>query len=256
MTTRIPGTVWDPLGPQTALRMRAHDIVCLHTMAGYFAFTDEMFHANGYQGLESHVGIRGDGYTKQWQDLDFRADANGEGNPRLISIETADKGSEFPVWSGSDVPDWTPAQLDSIVRVVRWCCDFYNIPKSLVPDSKPGRRGIAYHRQGIDPWRVPNGEVWSDKRGKVCPGDRRIRQLIEDVIPRVRGEEDDMTEDDLLKALQSGPIRAEFKEITQGAGLDALRPKTETNPDRGTWRAEVDDIVEDVLKRYGLLPPP
>lgn len=60
-------------------------------------------------------------------------------------------------------------------------------------------------------------------------------------------QEDDMTIDELLKALQRGPVRDEFKEITQGAGLDALRAKTETRPDRGAWRAEIEAIVREVL---------
>jgi hypothetical protein len=38
---------------------------------------------------------------------------------------------------------------------------------------------------GCDPWRVSGGELWSKAYGKVCPGDRRIDQLIDVVIPRV-----------------------------------------------------------------------
>src|SRR5262245_4683157 len=177
--------------------MARHDIVCLHTMAGRFDSTNTSFHANGYQGLESHFGVAGSGRLKQWQDLDFQADSNNEGNPRIISIETADKGESFPHWEGSDVPAWTDAQPDGIVDLVAWLCDRYDIPRQLVPDSRPGRRGIAYHRLGIPgnfspPFtgQVPGGELWTvlpKGRGKACPGDRRIAQIIDVVIPRLNG---------------------------------------------------------------------
>jgi hypothetical protein len=178
-------------------------------MAASFAGVDRGFHENGYGGLESHFGVAGSGRLKQWQDLDFEADANFDGNHRCISIETADRGEDFPKWTGSDVPAWTDAQLDVIVALVRWLCETFDIPKELVPDSMPGRRGIAYHRLGVPhstgepgapggPWHGPGCELWTHPekgRGKVCPGDRRIAQLKEIVIPRVQAageEEDDM----------------------------------------------------------------
>ena len=214
MATLYPRAEFDPLGPQTAPRLRTHDIVCLHTMAGTFDNTDGMFHERGYRGTESHFGVAGSGRLKQWQDLDFQADANGDGNHRCISIETADKGESFPQWAGSDVPDWTDAQIDVIVDLVGWLCETYDIPRALVPDSRPGHRGIAYHRLGVPhstgdpdapggPWLVSGGELWTESVGKVCPGDRRIAQLKAIVIPRLQGrrmmrapttqsEEDDM----------------------------------------------------------------
>lgn len=199
--TRCPYALWDPLGPQTQSRLHNPDIVCLHTMAGSFVGTNIFFHDNGYGGTESHFGIAGSGVARQWQDLDYRADANLDGNDHIISIETADKGEDFPHWIGSDVPPWTKEQLSKIIEITSWCCDRYGIPRVLVPDSKPGRRGIAYHRQGVDPWRVSGGELWSSARGKVCPGDRRIKQITSIIIPGLQRpvdldqslEDDDMT---------------------------------------------------------------
>jgi hypothetical protein len=50
------------------------------------------------------------------------------------------------------------------------------------------------------------GERWSKSGGKVCPGDARIRQLIETVIPRVRGEQETfmaaLTDDQQLELLR------------------------------------------------------
>lgn len=245
---------WDPLGPQTQARLTRHDVVIVHTMAGTFAGTDTFFHQNGYGGTESHFGIKGDGFAKQWQDLDFRADANLDANDRAISIETADRGESFPAWSGSDVPPWTEAQLDKLVLIIRWCCDHYQIPAQLVPNSVDGHRGIAYHRQGIDgnfgppfPGRQGVGERWSTSTGKPCPGDRRIRQLIDIVIPRVRGEEDDMTEKELATAYGRDPLRPVVKSLMQGALLDGLRERTDAHPDRGVLREPFKELLREVL---------
>jgi len=186
-----PTAQWDPLGKQTEPAMKAHDFACVHTMAGYFDGTDAMFHREGYGGLESHFGLRHDGFMKQWQDCMFEADANFNGNWHVVSLETQDKGGPFPVWvKAEDIPPWTPAQFEAIVKWLLWITDIRThancpstwkcrgsgIPLALVPDTKPGRRGCAYHRQGIDPWRVDGGEQWSAGSGKPCPGNARVQQ--------------------------------------------------------------------------------
>lgn len=198
--TTFKGAQFRPLATaQRQPRMAAHDVVVLHTMVGTLTGTDRMFHANGWSGTESHFGIGGrwgdgrDGEIIQWQDTEFTADANLDGNHRVISIET---GDNFPR-SAADIEPWTPRQLDSIVAVTAWACRRYDIPAVLIPDSKPGRRGIGYHRLGIDPWRVPGGEKWSSARGKECPADQRIAQMPE-IVARVKavlaGEEEDVVQ--------------------------------------------------------------
>lgn len=201
---RYPKAVWDPLGPQTESRMGAHDIVCVHTMVGSLAGTDSYFEAGGYGGTESHFGTGGAGETpRQWQDLGYTADANLDGNWRVISIENADKGPGFPTWSGSAVPAFTSKQVDQLVDLVTWLCSRdahtecsptwachkVGIPAAVIPDTRPGRRGIGYHRQGCTgnypDGRVAGGEKWSESLGKICPGDKRIAQLRDDIVPRV-----------------------------------------------------------------------
>lgn len=202
---------YKPLGKQTEAAMTAHDIVCVHTMVGYLKSTGEMFGKNGYGGTESHFGVGGiwgvdkaaqlDGDIWQWQDLRYQADANLEGNHRVISIETADNAPS----NADDIVLWTPNQVVSLVRLIRqlcskefhkncpssWKCHQVGIPMTLIPDTKPGRRGLAYHRQGVKhssgygvgDYLVKGGEQWSTATGKQCPGKNRINQFKTVVIP-------------------------------------------------------------------------
>lgn len=188
MVTKFPGATYRPLeATQRQATMQRHDIVCLHTMVGTLTGTDRMFKANGWSGTESHFGVGGkwddgrDGEIIQWQDTEHRADANLDGNRRIISIETADN---FPR-AAADIEPWTPKQLDAIVAITVWACRKYDIPAVLLTDSGPGRRGIGYHRLGVQHsggthpagFLQPGCERWSDKVGKECPGPARIKQM-------------------------------------------------------------------------------
>lgn len=199
---KYPGATYRPLDEKQGQgKMARHDIVCLHTMVGYLSSTDAMFRRGGWSGTESHFGVGGkwggdearnlDGVVYQWQDTGWTADANLDGNRRIISIETADNAPGL----AKDIQDWTPKQLDAIARIVAWACRTHDIPPVLIPDSKPGRRGIGYHRQGCEhslgPGKVPGflvvgGERWSNAKGKECPGPRRIAQIKTIIIPRVQ----------------------------------------------------------------------
>jgi hypothetical protein len=192
-----PNARYRPLDrTQKQAPMASHDLVILHTMVGNLTGTNAYFMANGWTGTESHFGVGGpwgdnrDGEIIQWQDTRYRADAQLEGNHRAISIETGDNAPA----SAADVKPWTPAQLAALVDIITWCCKTYDIPPVLVPDSKPGRRGIAYHRQGCEHSRgvgavagflVPGGERWSNAVGKECPGPQRIAQ-IPGIVARVK----------------------------------------------------------------------
>lgn len=191
---RIPGADWQ--GEHGVSRMKAWRRVTIHTIVG-----DPPAHA-------AHTSVRGDGWLYQSRDTDWQSAACLEGNHDSIAVECDDHGPEFGNWNVKDghaVPGFTPAQIETIAKLCVWAHRTYGIPLVLCPDSRPGSRGIAYHRQGIDGnWsgyayggRVSGGERWSTSSGKVCPGDRRIRQLIEQIIPRARvlaglDQEDDM----------------------------------------------------------------
>ncbi len=215
-----PGAAYKPLGPQTEPRMTGHDIVCLHTMVGYLSSTDAYFRtANGagYQGTESHFGVGGrwgkdgtlglDGTVWQWQDLAHQADANLDGNPTTISVETADNAAR-------PIQPWTPLQCEAIAQLLAWLCSREahaecpsswtchreGIPLAVIPDTKPGRRGIGYHRQGCDPWRVNGGVKWSGSSGKDCPTEARIAQ-VPTVIARAIEITNHQEDDDIMATL-------------------------------------------------------
>jgi hypothetical protein len=253
MAARYPGATFKPLGRQSEPRMVAHDIICAHTMVSSMAEADRYFrtlNGPGYDGTESHYGVGGawrddvpaalDGVVWQWQDRAHQADANGpDGNGRVISIETADNAPK----RAADIAPWTPLQVEALVDLLVWECSpaahagcpagwdcrqgmtwrgvRVAIPPVLIPDTKPGRRGLAVHRQGVRHSRgldVPGflatgGQRWSKSTGKECPGDARVRQFVEVVIPEVQRRilvpptpptdttENDMTPQDLLKLL-------------------------------------------------------
>lgn len=172
---RMPGTVWQ--GEKSPRRkMARYDVVCVHTIVGYAPA-----HA-------AHFSVKADGTIIQSRDTAYQSAANLDGNHRVIAIENEDHGPRF---GGTPrLPGWvplTPEQVEANARILAWAHDTHGIPLQLCPDSRPGSRGLGYHRQGIDgnfggyrfPGRVSGGEKWTSHYGKVCPTDARIAQLPE-----------------------------------------------------------------------------
>lgn len=205
---RMPFATWDPASDGNSTKVCRPNIVCVHTIVGYAP------------AKAAHFSTRGDGYTWQHRDTERQSAANYLGNGDVIAIENADHGPEFPAWNTNDghaVPGFSAAQIEAIAKILVFCHRAHGIPLVLVPDTKPGRRGIAYHRMGIDSpnnfagyaytGRVSGGVLWTTATGKVCPGDRRITQLINEIIPRARvlagidaPPEDDVNLSDKIRA--------------------------------------------------------
>lgn len=121
---------------------------------------------NPSAGASSHFYVKYDGTVEQYLDADLVAWTQRAGNASCVGIETQGKGDG----------DWTPAQLASMVALLRWLTVRYGVPAVSMGSSLPQARGIGYHRMGIDPWRVSGGQVWGP-RGKVCPGNLRVAQF-------------------------------------------------------------------------------
>jgi len=149
-----------------------------------------------------HFMIGRDGQVVQYQDTSWRARADLDGNGDTISIETWDgypNGAPGYWRHNSDVPPWTDAQVRAIVELDSWLIKNHpSIPLRLAKDSRPGAssHGLSWHRLGCDgnfpdAWpfhgRRSGGVRYSKALGKVCPGDRRIKQLVEVIFPAVTG---------------------------------------------------------------------
>lgn len=147
------------------------------------------------------VGRRGN--ITQYQDTDFLARADLDGNPSSISIETWDgyPGGAPGYWKhGGDVPPWTAEQVAAIIALDAWILAQHpTIPLRLARDSKPGESsmGLSWHRLGIDgdfpkEWpfhgRRLGGLRYSKAYGKACAGDRRIRQVVDVIYPALASE--------------------------------------------------------------------
>lgn len=177
--------------------MAAHRRLILHTAV---SSASSLYNWHLQVSHCSHFYLRHDGVWEQYVDTKYRAPNQVEGNSDSISVESQDKGGLFPSWSGSNVPAWTAKQVEAIAELAVWLHTTHGIPLVQLPSSRPGTRGIGWHRQGIDgnfpggilAGRVSGGETWSDP-GKVCPGDRRIKQ-VPGIITRAKqiDEGDDM----------------------------------------------------------------
>ena len=139
----------------------------------------------------SHFYIDKHGNVEQYIDTKYRAAADLKGNPDTISIETWDgyRNGAPGYWKhNGDVPPWTDAQMAALRDLTAWILDTHpTIPAKVATDSRPGSssHGLSWHRLGIDgnfpggqlKGRVSGGLKYSNARGKVCPGDRRIVQI-------------------------------------------------------------------------------
>lgn len=252
---RMPGAEW--AGEHGSSPMSRYDIVCIHTIVGYAPA-----HA-------AHFSTHADGRIVQSIDTAYQSAANLNGNPRVIAIENEDHGDAFGAWKSSDnAPPLTDAQIDACARILRWAHETHGIPLQLCPDSRPGSRGLAYHRQGIDgnfgtfafPGRVSGGEVWTLSPGKVCPTDNRIGQLPE-ILRRARGdapdpkpnEEDELNADE-KKKLDSieadvAKMRPEVNQIKRALMISDKPGKQDPMPVPGySIFNEIQDIKRDVAE--------
>ncbi|TDV57261.1 peptidoglycan recognition protein family protein [Actinophytocola oryzae] len=232
--------------------MSRFDVVCLHTIVG------------NPPASAAHFSTRADGHIYQSRDTVYRSVANGNGNHRVIAVENDDSGPEFGPWNTADghaVPAFTPEQVEAIAQICAWAYATHGIPLVACPDSRPGSRGIGYHRQGIPgnfatyafPGLVSGGEVWTEDYGKVCPGDARIAQLPQ-IITRARviaGLEADEMEDD-MQLIKGDKSDAVFVVVWNQAGAIAVRKRIPNENDPGFRAARaigyaVRTVPQDVI---------
>jgi hypothetical protein len=213
MAVVYPGADYRQL-PNKSRTLLTPTVINIHTMVGTMAGTEAWFSPSGRP--YSHFGVGGNGAVWQWQDLRYRAASDLNGNPFCISIETEDKGSSFPNWSGSNVPHFTTAQLNALVQLVGWLCTKFNIRRVLLTSSCQ-RNGVSYHRLGIDPYRQAGCTKYSNATGKVCPGDNKISDIKNKLMPALQGG--GSTEDDWMALFNS---KAELEDSVANGVKKAL----------------------------------
>jgi hypothetical protein len=175
--------------------------------------------------LESHTWLRWN-FHEQLMDFDRQADANFKANRFLkggvywgaISTETEDDGS--PV-----MRPWNAYQMNELVRFGVWLSRTYGIPARLCRTWDDWGMG----------WHAMFPMVWSNQRGKTCPGETRILQFTNIVLPRIQailnGDDDDMSQADVdaIKAEQKrqGDLIGEMYQAVIGTDLPHL---ADSNP--------------------------
>jgi len=110
---------------------------------------------------------------EQYVPCDRVAPANYEGNSHRWSFE-----SQGGVSDAQGEP-WDAGQVRRAAHLLAWLNQAHQMPLQAMSSSQASQRGFGPHRLGIDPWRVADGERWSTSRGKVCPGDAKIAQVVE-----------------------------------------------------------------------------
>lgn len=270
MAEIVPASLatWKPFsGKGTTLLKR--DIICLHTMVG--TLPGSWSWANGSGRAYWHFGTGGDGQCWQCHPLEYRSASNLYGNPYVIPIENADMGVGFGPWNGQcgSVPPLTTAQIDALVPLIAYLCRRYAIPAEFIPDTRAGRRGIAWHRQGIEGWPEWNGGlIWSSAAGKCCPDNARIHQLKTIIIPRVRtllgggslppaGGLLDMDREELIELFNDGQPIAERvqRQADQGAGQAIARQaETPGSALREALGEKANAAVDAVIKMHEATP--
>ncbi len=180
---RMPGVVWDPLPENRTEPYINPSQIIVHTavdgnvnIPAYFRRRDVF--------VESHFWITRSGRITQLMDTHRQADANYRANYSAISIETEDDGDP-------EGNPWTYAQIQSLVRVIRWAASTHGIPiKRCRSSTAPGVGWHSMWSYPTDPINLrgrPVPSPWTTALGKTCPGRTRIHQLVDVVMPLAAG---------------------------------------------------------------------
>ena len=218
----MPGVAWRPIPVSSSRPRRAKGRgVCLHVAVSEAA---SLFPYFSTANVDSHFYVTRSGTIEQYVDTDLVAYAQLDGNATLISVETQG-GVTNP-----ETEPWTAQQTDALARICRWAHDIEGVPLQLMRDSRPISRGVGYHRLGVDPWRIPDGELWSTAYGKLCPGSAKVAQIPQ-ILTRATqtvGGHDDMplTDADIEKIAQR--TRQVVADGTLPYGLDTLRRRLDS----------------------------
>lgn len=177
---RYPGAIWKPItADKDRQRLTVYNRMNLHVAVSEASSLHGYFNKRGIP--DSHFYVRRDGTVEQYVDTSMRAFADLEGNDATISVETQGMGGG----------GWDPKQREALAKLYAWAVRTHGIAKKMASSSKTNdsSKGLSWHRLGCD-GNFPalpsilagrtqrgGGMHWSTSKGKVCPGDDRIKQI-------------------------------------------------------------------------------
>lgn len=181
--------------------------------------------------IHSNPDSRLDGQIDQLLDTEVRCVASGLADAWAIAVETEDNSAGHQ----HDIDALTPKALASYI----WLCRKLHQIHPMIParrctaSSGTGAYGFGYHSQPArEHWDGIRNGVWQNRwtkyQGKTCPGDRKIRQYEEHIIPAILGgptpkEWDEMaTKKDFDDALAAAVAPIEQKLDALERQVDAL----------------------------------
>ncbi len=175
--------------------------------------------------IGAHFQVMWDGTIEQYADTDLLINHAFDGSRFAVGIETQDDNDPSR--------PWTKAQIDAILDI----CNWLEVPKQQLAEH--GGDGIGWHRLH-DSW---------NKSGHTCPGDVRLQQLQQSVIPRLGLEREDLSImdpetkkflDDQFRLLRLGDV-GPGAETHPNNLQDILRKINETDD-------KVDKVQADILR--------
>lgn len=192
---RYHAAKWRPIpryaaGGSVHVPMDAPRRLVYHTAVSNATSLFDLFNIDGEP--VAHFYIAEDGSVEQYVDTNVRASAELDGNHDCIGVESWDGATGF---HGTDGPAWNDAQVEAAAQLAAWVNKTHGIPLRRLLTSRPGSTGVGWHRLGIDGdfpqpagqllgGRVSGGETWTTSPGKICPGDSKIRGVVDEIIPR------------------------------------------------------------------------
>lgn len=176
---RYPKAIWRPIAKKQRYAMRSPVRMNLHVAVSEASSLRGFFNRGGNP--DSHFYVRRDGTVEQYVDTSQIAYCDLQGNPDTISVET--QGG----LRNAQTEEWTPEQVVALAELYAWAVETHGIARKMATDSRKGSssHGLSWHRLGIDgnfpsgllAGRVSGGLKYSNHRGKVCPGNAKIRQI-------------------------------------------------------------------------------
>lgn len=189
--------------------------------------------------IHSNPGSRLDGQIDQLLDTEVRCVASGIADGWAIAVETEDNSAGHQ----HDIDALTPKALASYIWLCRKLLRIHpTIPaRRCTASTGTGAYGFGYHSQpASERWDGVVRGVWQNRwtkyQGKTCPGDRKIRQYEEHILPAVTGaatpskEWDEMaTKKELEDVVAARTLHLEEK-------LDELTAELRTIATGGTYQ--------------------